>query len=184
MLWHENWRITSGRALVALLLIVCLGAGGTSTYTVFEAVEFTVPMDWPVVKKKSELARSLFIFEIPNPATEGTPDSTTLAVEAFDLKDPDAKGAFDANPLPEGRNVQSRKFAEGWDCSSYVTMHDLTTYDVWACRRTLNNGGVFIHLTWPHLQGNPPDYAKQMRSTLTGVLKSVAPAAPASEPGK
>ncbi len=139
-------------------------------------------MDWPVVKKKSELARSLFIFEIPNPVAEGTPDSTTLAVEAFDLKDLEAKAAFDANPLPEGHNVQSRKFAEGWDCSSYVTMHDLTSYDVWACRRTLNNGGVFIHLTWPHLQGNPLDYAKQMRSTLASILKSVAPAS--SEPGK
>ena len=137
-------------------------------------------MAWKVVKRKAEAQRALFVFEIPNAAAEGTADASTMAVEGFDLKDADAKTVFDGKMLPAGPNVQSRKVAEGWDCSSYITMHEMTTYDFWACRRTVKDAGVYITLAWPHLDGNPPNYAKQMRSALSDMLTSVAPAPPHS----
>jgi hypothetical protein len=185
---RENWRKVAGMALAALLVTVHLAgqagpgrgpANGTDTYTVFSSVEFTVPMAWKLVRKKADVQKALFVFEIPNAAAAGTSDATTFAVEAFDLKDADTKAAFEGKALPAGENVQSRKIVEGWDCSSYVTMHGMTTYDLWSCRRTVKDGGgVYITLAWPHLDGNPPDYGKQMRSALADVLTSIAPAPP------
>lgn len=172
------------RKTLALFLVVLSLVGravasqpGLVDFTIVDRIQFSVPGDWPVITSKSTSEKTVFAFQVPNPADEGTPDSSDLSIIATDLRTAQDKDAFQTQPRDNSHNAVERKLVEGWDCSSSSAVQNSTRteYVIWDCRRVIHDCGVFVRVAWPHLPKNSPDYDDQMVKVLTNFLTSVAP---------
>lgn len=152
-------------------------AGGTDqvVFTIVDRVQFSVPGDWPVIASKSTAERTVFGFQIPNPADKGTSDSTNLSVVSYYLKDVEDKDAFEKKASTPEHDAQEKKLVDGWRCRSFTAMQNSRQYVVWDCYRVVAECGVSVRIAWPHLPKNPSDYDKQMETVLSDFLKSVGP---------
>jgi hypothetical protein len=184
MLYPSNMRrvrgqrglnLSVGVAIVFIFLTaLSLIAEDRTVLTIFDRVQFSVPSDWAVISSKRESVKSAFIFQIKNPADEGTPDSTNLAVISYYLREPTAKPENGKKPLGQEQTAKKQDLLEGWDCSSFAKLQASTEYEIWDCHRWVAQCGIHVRLAWPHLHKNPPDYDKNMILALSDVLKSVA----------
>jgi hypothetical protein len=169
----------SSLARAALLCILfastALCAGGRVVFSIYARVQFSVPPDWLVISSKSDAVSTVFAFQIPNPAEEGTPDSTNLVIVASDLKQPGAKTAFEKKASNPDQRAQKRKLVDHWLCNSFSATQGSTDYEIWDCFRTVTDCGVYVQAAWPHLPKNPQEYDKTMETRLAEVLNSVAP---------
>jgi hypothetical protein len=169
--------VSTQTAFLVGLAVALSGAVDKAVFTIFAEVQFAVPADWQVVANKSDPKSTLFAFKIPNPAEEGTPDSTNLVLQSFYLKEPEAKAKFEEKSKPQDPDARKTTVAAHWDCTSFIGKQGSTSYDVWDCHRTVAKAGVYVRLAWPHLSSNPPNYDQQMQATLVDVLTSVGPSA-------
>jgi hypothetical protein len=146
-------------------------------FTIVDRVQFSVPGDWPVISSKSTSEKTVFAFQIPNAADEGTSDSSNLSIIATDLKTAQDRDAFQKQASGTDHNAQEKKLVEGWGCSTFsATPHSSQAqYVILDCRRIIADCGVSVRIAWPHLPKNPPDYDKQMEMVLSNFLTSVGP---------
>jgi len=146
-------------------------------FTIVDRVQFSVPGNWPVITSKSTNEKTVFAFQIPNAADEGTSDSSNLSIIAMDLKIAEARDAFQKQVSTHGQNAEEKKIVEGWGCSTFSAIQHSTQtrYVIWDCRRTVADCGVSVRLAWPHLPKNPPDYDTQMEIVLSNFLTSIGP---------
>jgi hypothetical protein len=169
----------SSLATVVLLCILvasaALCAGDRVVFSIYARIQFSVPSDWLVISSKSDTVNTVFAFQIPNPAEEGTPDSTNLVIVASDLKQPGAKTAFEKKASNPEQKAQKRKLADHWGCSSFSATQGSTEYEIWDCFRSVTDCGVYVRAAWPHLPKNPPEFDKTMGTRLAELLNSVAP---------
>jgi hypothetical protein len=165
------------KSVIVLLLLGSVSAVASEqvTFTVVDRVQFSVPGDWPVIASKSTAEKTIFAFQIPNTADEGTPDSSNLSIVSSYLKDAKDKDAFEKKASSPAHPSQEKILVEGWRCSSLLAMQKSTEYVVWDCFRVVADCGVSVRIAWPHLPKNPPDYDKQMETVLSGFLTSVGP---------
>lgn len=161
--------------LIALLAPLVSFATDKVEFSIVARVKFAVPGDWKVISSKSDAQVTVFAFQIPNPAEEGTPDSTNLAFIATDLKDRAAKSAFEKKASHREPNARDKKLVDKWDCTTFSGKQEVTTYEVWDCYRIVAECGVHVRIAWPHLPQNPPDYDKSMEAALKDLLETVAP---------
>src|SRR5215469_327358 len=101
--------MNSARRARGLLILVFITAGlvfatGYWEFTVFERIKFSVPGDWPVVGSKSTPDKTVFAFQIPNAAEEGTSDSSNLSIVSSYLKNGQDRDAFDKKSLHKGEH--------------------------------------------------------------------------------
>jgi hypothetical protein len=160
--------------LCFLLAAPSLTAADRVVFSIFARIQFSVPADWLVTASKSDGAKTVFAFQIPNPADEGTADSTNLVIVAYDLKDPAAAAEFKKKASKQDQRAKKKNLADNWVCWSFSEMQGSTVYDVWDCSRTVAECGVYVRMAWPHLQKNPPDHDKRMKAVLADLLASVA----------
>ncbi len=146
-------------------------------FSIYARIQFSVPSDWLVISSKSDAVNTVFAFQIPNRAEEGTPDSTNLVIVASDLKQPGAKTAFEKKASNPEQKAQKRKLVDHWGCSSFSAAQGSTEYEIWDCFRTVTDCGVYVRAAWPHLPKNPSEYDKTMETRLAEVLNSVVPSA-------
>ncbi len=146
-------------------------------FTIVNRAQFSVPADWPVIANKSTSEKTVFAFQIPNSADEGTSDSSNLSIVATDLKTAEDRDAFQAQPSSTDHNAQEKKLVDGWGCSTFsaVQHSSKTQYVIWDCRRTIADCGVSVRMAWPHLPKNPPNFDNQMETVLSNFLTSVGP---------
>ena len=144
-------------------------------FTIVDRVQFSVPGDWPVIASKSTPEKTVFAFQIPNRADEGTPDSTNLSIISSYLKDAKDREAFDKKAAIPEHGAVDRSLIDGWGCRSFTAMQDKTQYVDWDCYRVVADCGVFVRMAWPHLPKNSGDYDKQMEKVLSDFLTSVGP---------
>lgn len=175
----RNWAVKV-KSLTSLLLHLTLAATlalatDQVVFTVVERVQFSVPGDWPVIASKSTPEKTVFAFQIPNRADEGTPDSTNLSIVSSYLKDAKEREAFDRKAATAERGAVNKTLVDGWGCRSFIAMQDKTQYVDWDCYRVVAQCGVFVRMAWPHLPKNPEDYDKQMEKVLSDFLTSVSP---------
>src|SRR5579863_6991750 len=104
--------ISANALLSVALLSPSLNAVDHVEFTIFGRIRFSVPGDWPVIASKSDRNRTIFAFQVPNPADENTPDSTNLTIQSFYLRDPDSKSTFEKKSLKQDPSAQERKLAE------------------------------------------------------------------------
>jgi len=164
-------------SLTAVLVPAIAAPTDMVDFTIVKRFQFSVPADWKVVANKSTAEKTVFAFQIPNPADEGTSDSSNLSVIATELKTPKERDAFQTAPSSTDPNAQEKAIVEGWRCSTFSAMQESThtQYVIWDCRRLVADSGVSVRLAWPHLQKNPPDYDRQMETILSNFLSGVGP---------
>lgn len=181
MRWAKNQPGVNSLAAAVLLRILlastALCAEDRVVFSIYARIQFSVPSDWRVISSKSDAMNTVFAFQMPNPAEEGTPDSTNLVIVASDLKQPGAKTAFEKKASNREQKAQKRDLVDHWDCSRFSAMQGSTEYEIWDCFRTVTDCGVYVRAAWPHLPKNPPEYDKTMDTRLAEILKSVAPSA-------
>ncbi len=146
-------------------------------FTIVDRVQFSVPVDWPVIANKSTSEKTVFAFQIPNAADEGTSDSSNLSITATDLKSAQDRDAFQKQAPNTNQNAQEKNLITDWECSTFSASQRSTQpeYVVWDCRRLIADSGVSVRIAWPHLPKNPPDYDKQMEAVLSNFLTRVGP---------
>ena len=146
-------------------------------FTIVNRVQFSVPANWKVIANKSTSEKTVFAFQIPNSADEGTSDSSNVSIIATDLKTAQDRNGFQTQPSSADHNAQDKKLVEGWGCSTFSAAQasTKTQYVIWDCRRTIADCGVSVRMAWPHLPKNPPDFDNQMQTILSSFLTSVGP---------
>jgi hypothetical protein len=100
--------VSTQTALLVGLAASLSGAVDKVVFTIYAEIQFAVPADWQVVANKSDTKSTLFAFKIPNPAEEGTPDSTNLVLQSFYLKEPEAKATFEEKSKPQDPGARKR----------------------------------------------------------------------------
>ena len=173
---------------IAVLFVFLTGFVRAATdyveFTVVERIKFSVPGRWPVIASQSTAEKTVFGFQIPNPADKGTTDSSNLSIVSSYLKDAEDRDAFEKKASSTDHDAQEKKSVDGWRCTSFSAMQKSTQYVVWDCHRVVAECGVSVRIAWPQLSKNPPDYDKQMETVLSDFLVSVTPSkkAPTQEP--
>lgn len=163
--------------LLLLALSTCPTVLGSDqvVFSIVDRLQFSVPGNWPVISSKSDAAQTVFAFQIPNAADEGTPDSSNLVIVSSYLKNAHDRDAFKEKASNPNHDAKEKKLIEGWRCSSFSAMQKPTQYVIWDCYRVIVDSGVHVRIAWPHLPKNPQDFDKQMESVLSDFLKSVGP---------
>jgi hypothetical protein len=165
-------------AFVAIILAQATAAEQDLVdFTIVNRVQFSVPANWPVIANKSTSEKTVFAFQIPNAADNGTSDSSNLSIIATDLKTALDRDVFQKQASTSDHNEQEKKLVQGWGCSTFsATQHSTQTqYVILDCRRVISDCGVSVRLAWPHLAKNPTDYDNQMETVLSTFLTSVGP---------
>ena len=157
-----------------MLETTAFSAADRVVFSIVGRIHFTVPGDWKVISSKSDAVNTVFAFQIPNPADEGTPDSTNLVVVAYNLKDRSAKTMFEKKESTPDQGAQEGKLMDHWNCTTFSAMQGSTEYKDWDCVRKIADCGVYVRAAWPHLPKNSPQYDKTMEANLAEVLKSIA----------
>jgi hypothetical protein len=173
----------SKTSFVLFLFLTCLSSVTTAAatdvvdFTIVDRVQFSVPADWPVISSKSTSEKTVFAFQIPNAADNGTSDSSNLSIIATDLKTAQDRDAFQKQTSNPDQKAQEKHLVEGWGCSTFTaTQHSTQTqYVIWDCRRIIADCGVAVRIAYPHLPKNPNDYDKQMETILSNFLTNVGP---------
>lgn len=145
-------------------------------FNIIDRIQFSVPGHWPVIASKSSPEKTVFAFQIPNPADEGTSDSTNLVITSSSLKDAKDREAFDKRAATSEGAAVGKSLVDGWRCRSFTAIQDKTQYVVWDCYREMADCGIFVRLAWPHLPKNSTDHDKQMEDLLSDFLRGVGPA--------
>src|SRR5437879_6452320 len=125
---RQMLHVSTQTALLVALAATLSGAADKVVFTIYAEIQFAVPAEWQVVANKSDTKSTLFAFKIPNPAEEGTPDSTNLVLQAFYLKEPEAKARFEEKSKPQDPNARKGKVAAHWDCTSFTGKQGSTSY--------------------------------------------------------
>lgn len=161
----------------AALPIATAASSDVVDFTIVERIHFSVPGDWTVIANRSTSEKTVFAFQIPNPADDGTSESSNLSLIAADLKTPQDKDAFEKQPSSAAAKEQERSLVQGWSCGTFSAVQDSTRtqYVIWDCRRAIADCGVSVRIAWPHLPKNPPGYDEQMEQVLSRFLTSVGP---------
>jgi hypothetical protein len=168
---------------VVPVFAICLSATASAQstdlvdLTIVGRVQFSVPGDWPVIADKSTSEKTIFAFQIPNAADEGTSDSSNLSITATDLKSAEDRDIFQKQAPSANQTAQEKDLVKDWECSTFSATQrsTQTEYVIWDCRRLIADCGIFVRIAWPHLQKNPPDYDKQMQLVLSSFLTHVGP---------
>lgn len=75
-----------------LLLLLCAGtvaAQDTNNFALNDGnVRFSVPSTWPAIMEKSDGNPQAIVFQVHDPATQGTEDTATITVKTRQLKSP------------------------------------------------------------------------------------------------
>ncbi len=164
-------------AVTGLLAPAVPPATDVVDFTIVGRVQFSVPGDWPVIANKSTGEKTVFAFQIPNPADKDTSDSSNLSIIASDLKTSKDKDSFQSQARGTDPSAQEKQLVDGWGCSTFsaVQHSTQTQYVIWDCRRIVADCGVSVRIAWPHLPKNPPDYDKQMETVLAKFLTGIVP---------
>jgi hypothetical protein len=168
-------RMFCSAAMVALSLL-SRSTDDRVRLTIVDRVAFTVPGNWAALITKSDAEKTVFAFQIPNPADEGTPDSTNVVVVSSHLANDDERAAFQKTANMPKDGPSQRSLTEGWQCWNFSAKQDKTPYQIWDCYRVINECGVHVRDSWPELPKNPSDFDQSMEVVLSELLQSFAPA--------
>lgn len=119
--------------VTGLLAPAAAAATDMVDFTIVNRVQFSVPGDWPVIANKSTSEKTVFAFQIPNPADKGTSDSSNLSIIATHLKTAQDRDAFQTQPSSTDHNALVKNLVEGWGCSTFSAIQHSTgtQYVIW-----------------------------------------------------
>jgi hypothetical protein len=137
-------------------------------------VRFAVPDEWSVLKAQTKPPVSAMAFQVANPADEGTPHSTNVAVLLMDTKTEAGKKAASRIGAPVGTTPPAVSREGVWTLYSQSADQGSVRYQVVDATRDVADVVVSIRFAWPELPGNGSGYSEAMRAALRGVQASVS----------
>lgn len=171
-------RFQRAASLVALIT-VSLAASAISDRERLETqngyVSLQTPSDWTLVTSKAHRATASALFQIPNPADRGTPDSTSLGLAVYDLGT-DAGRADAARAKAKLTSAIRAKHRQGpWVIyrQRFADDADPVPYTALNARQETPGLVVTVDLSWPKLPDNPADYDAQMEKLFRAFIGSV-----------
>jgi hypothetical protein len=140
-------------------------------FTTRGSVGFAAGETWSVIALQSFQPVMVTAFEVPDPADQGTKDSTNLAVMLFQPGSDQAKTKLSAMEQQDaGAPVQTYK---GWTIYTREAKQGETPYtikDAWAPTADVTCG---VRLAWPRLASHTNDYDARMDALMKTFLDSV-----------
>jgi hypothetical protein len=169
-------------------LVAGPGAGGVGATLRFVtrngSVGVNVPGDWPTPSMQPRPPVAMVVFQIPNPADDGTADSTNLAFAVLDLDGPSGQAARGKVGQAYGATPPTKETYGGWTIYRQVATQGSTSYTILDGVRDLPQMGAAaaMRLAWPHLAKNAAGYDANMerlyRALLDGVTAAPGPYSP------
>jgi hypothetical protein len=122
---------------------------------------------------QTKTPKTAAIFQIKNPADEGTQESTNLCILTFETTSPKATATFEKMFAKLRVDTPKPSKHGAWR----VFIHDATQgkrlYHVRDAARDVPGAHVLIRLAWPKLPRNSPRYYGEMETTFLRPLDSV-----------
>ena len=136
-------------------------------------VHFWVPTDWVVLTVDSKDGVYMAVYQVLNPADDGTPDSTNIAVAFYDLNQHHGQEAsqligkrYGADPVVQSNDGE-------WVIYAQHTHRGDIQYVVIDAKKTVADVLASVRCAWPQLTKNPAGYDDQMQSICTSLWRSV-----------
>lgn len=192
-----------------LLLVLLFSAStyGTSAATrpdiktlAFPAGQGEIPFrfesNWHILAGTPKPPISSILFELPDPADVGTPESTNLEILRFDLSSPKARAAqekllsiFNKNEKivqrsPRGTTVREAYGIEmkmnNWRIHRRKAIQRIkknglkpVRYQINEAYTVIHGNGLYVLLSWPVLPKNSPSYDTTMNQDFGALLHSI-----------
>ena len=166
------------KIFISIFLILCSTSASAfvemKIFTNEGYVAFTVEDDWLVLSMQPKLPIAAAIFQIPNPADSGTPDSTSLSLILFQNNSEKGRTAFEAPIKRFGENEILTAIVEEWEVFRQTAKRENVVYTIIEARRkNVADVSVGVRISWPHLKGNSEDYNTKMENTFFNFLKLI-----------
>ena len=136
-------------------------------------ISFIVANDWKVLAMQTDLPVTASVFQLPNPADEGTPDSTNLIISIYDLKNPKGKDAIKLIGKGYGTEKPKKKELESWTLYRQSAPQGETIYTILDAKKSFKRYDVGVRLAWPQLEENEKFYDQKMQETIRSVIFSI-----------
>jgi hypothetical protein len=136
-------------------------------------VTYTVGGKWKVLSMQTKAPKTSAIFQIKNPADEGTPESTNFCILTFETDSRDATATFEKIVARRRAEKSTRGEHGAWEVFSRNAMRGKTPYQARDAVRDIPGAHVLITFAWPRLPRNPPQYDAKMEATFFAILDSV-----------
>jgi hypothetical protein len=160
-------------ALVLLLPSVAAAAVELTVITQKGEVAFTAEDAWSVIGTQTKPPVAVVAFQIKDPADEGTPDSTNLAINLYDPGTPQGRDAIKKIGRKYGADQPKVSRVGDWQVFDQESTQNGSAYTILDARRDVADVTVSVRLAWPHLKGHSNDHESAMRALFARVLASV-----------
>ncbi|HVF72942.1 MAG TPA: hypothetical protein VM940_15170 [Chthoniobacterales bacterium] len=158
---------------VALPICVFGDLTGLGVITTRGWVSYAVGSKWKVLSMQTQPPTTAVAFQIANPADEGTPDSTNVAIMTFEADSKEAMASLKTLVSKIQSQAKPKKYKKDWDLYIHQDKQGQTDYVLCDAVRQVPGASVLIRISWPHLKGNAPDYDSQMEEAYLSLLDSV-----------
>ena len=160
-------------AAVLMATLVAPTAGTRFTIvTPHGYVQFVAADEWSVIGSQSKMPVAVMGFQIPDPADEGTNDSTNLAVFLYDQNTPKGQRAMQLVGKKYGSSEPSVTRQGDWKVFEQRATQGATEYIVLDAIRPVADVTASVRLAWPRLPGHRSDFDARMRETFSKTLNS------------
>lgn len=119
------------------VLLLCAAAAGAQTTNDFALndgkIRFSVPGTWTAIMEKSDGNPQAIVFQVPDPATQGTEDAATITVKTRQLKSPDDFAEAVQNELSLSKaqtGYESQPAGADSSVHRYFVLRGKTRYEV------------------------------------------------------
>jgi hypothetical protein len=163
-------------ALVLGFIFQAYARAGSTELTVITTkryVSYTVGGNWKVLSMQTRPPTTAAVFQIPNPADNGTPDSTNLALMTFETESPEASAAITSSRKRFDRKEGHTQYKR-WELFAQGGKQVSTNYSVRDAYRKVPGAFVIVRIAWPHLKQNLNDYDSRMETIFRSVLDSIS----------
>jgi len=161
-------------SLVLLLLVPAVAeAVELTVITPKGEVAFLAEDEWTVIASQTKLPVAVMAFQIKDPADEGTPHSTNLAVSLYDPSTPQGREAMKGIGRKYGTDQPKIRRAGEWQVFDQQAVQGGTPYTILDARREVADVTVSVRLAWPSLKAHARNHASAMRDLFAKVLASI-----------
>jgi len=137
-------------------------------------VRHSVGSDWLVGAVQTKPPKTVAGYQIPNPADEGTPDSTNVSFITIQKEDRDSVAEFTKYVSRQlGADAPTQVRRNGWVIWSQKAKQAQTIYSVRDAYKDIADVRIFVRMAWPHLPTNPKEYNSEMERVFGWLLDSV-----------
>lgn len=160
--------------LIAIALVAVSSLANANEFairTTKEFVRFSVPDDWRVLSVQTKPPVSVATFQVGNPADEGTPHSTNVAVSLFHIGTERGQAAAAAVGRSYGPVAPvSSTVDSGAVYIQQPTQRGLP-YLLIDAKKPFADVIVALRFAWPNLSNNPSNHDSTMRGAFEAVRR-------------